>query len=494
KNSRDTNEGKITETIIHIKAKSHYNSENYSTAYTITNAHTDLLLLANSLNTQLDIYEKTAQKYIIAAANDSKDLANTLIQQLIEDITALHTFFNPSNFSFRNSIEYVEKRLLNYFKKLYPYNIAAFVSENLSVESIIGKTYELFEKIFLPLILFKIKSQKVECPLSNYHYDCKKHCKNMWNFYLISSKEYSSDLPQKCIIDTIKDIKMNPHEYDKAPTGHIFSSLYRLRSTLWGSYIHSFSELFMYMKNISSAQAYCLFLRQNPHIARILEDLTLYNHPHTLYEFLTENMTATVSSEFFEVDKLFDRCTIDANDTFPDYLSDPEKNMSAFKKIQEALDTWIPSEKDSIFHQELGVVYSFEQLIYIEILELVKNRVIIRKCASPNCNNYFTSNSRKQKYCNDCSSSKNIYNKKYRESQRPVDHTYTVYINFFRQQKVETELLNKWKEKAKELLEKYKQNNMHDDVVSFTNELNIICDTFNLKYTGRSKYVATSKV
>ena len=80
------------------------------------------------------------------------------------------------------------------------------------------------------------------------------------------------------------------------------------------------------------------------------------------------------------------------------------------KRISEKEEITIVKKLDEIFHLKksqysfnmiLTEFYSFEQLVYLELMQLIENKYYISKCTDPNCNKYFISNRRIDQYCSE---------------------------------------------------------------------------------------------
>ena len=136
---------------------------------------------------------------------------------------------------------------------------------------------------------------------------------------------------------------------------------------------------------------------------------------------------------------------------------------------------------------EIHEFYRFEQLIYMELLDMIKNKFFIHECDNQKCRAYFASNNRHRKYCKVCSSKRQSSDDTYRNSLPTIAKTKTHYYNKYNYQirKLDSDRkisakkkLSEWSTAASKLLKKYKLEDRGDDVESFEKDL----ESLNFKF------------
>ncbi len=454
------------------------NSSSY--IYKIDEKHLSILHMLNILE-ELDNYEMAFQNYFNAANEGSENQAVTLVSELIEKIKILHPFFEEN---ITISTWYIKEKVSEYFKKGYDnyiYDIYMAQGKCATSKSIYEGLSDKFKRVLSPIFIFE-KRNPSEC------YGRKSSCQELWTRLQISMKKCEKEPLEKQTYDRINHIVKASSRIEKPKPVRFLKSLYSLRDTL-SDYAMVFSEILLNAKGLSPAQAYCLFLHQHPDIKDILDEQTMLMHPSKIFDLYTDNIYHPLENDFIMEYETFDQNTDGIYQKLCDLnvIKAQSDRKTQTELLQKELDILIPAVIK--IPLEIREFYYFEQLIYIELLDIVKEKIPIRKCHFAKCKNYFISKKENRRYCDSCTNTKSTYDKTYASAKSPIEQIKSAYYNFFRQ-KTQKEQFDEWKEKANYLLRQYIRDGKEHDKKSFIIELNQICDELNMKYTGNSKFIS----
>ncbi len=459
---------------------SHVNkrSSEYRKYYSIDTKHLILASFVKALEQYADKYESYFQSYCKQALSDDGNMEN-IPDAILSELHNLHPFFQMDE---QNKFLYIQRQLIRYYKDNFHYYVSKLVHKykgQFAGDALQTKVAEETENIF-GLLLNPIL--KRESPLP------QKKCRALWENFLYSEKNslkadlkednISSVIPYlvKCCISDMDSVK--PAE------GPILRDLLFLQKVL-SKYTFIFSDILVNVPNLTATQSYCLFLSRYEYaeISRILEDRKILSTPDDMYSLLTAESSRDGDMIIMDgSEDRFDRWTDYAYKDLCDliHIADAKQRKIQAGKIKASLDVHIPPDADNIFRYEIYEFYYFEQLIFMEILEMVKHRYFIRKCKNSCCSNYYITNRRNHAYCISCAGSRKAPDKKYRESLNPLEKVinqqyHHLYYSASTLPEDEKNLcmakLKKERAAARQLLKQYEAEGRFEDTEGFKNDL-----------------------
>lgn len=467
---------KVSNKNAHITSHPNHNLSNRIVYYTIDEKHFDLLNIIDILKNDLDLFETNFKKYVWSTFSNNTEQTDTLLQTLIANIKTLHPFFTKTPIE---SLFFLQNSLQNYFYRTYEFFIRKIVYEKrtssiseLSIDIIIDKLQKIHQRFHKPIINYA-KSENVEASIYSETY--------LWKTFFKATNITKTQLDAYINTSTVPT-----DNFSNLPKNLLLDSLFCFREVL-NDYVFDFSDIMLHSSKLSKAQIYCMFLTHSRFdvFQNMLSEHKIITSPNDIYSLLVPPFYRHEESGGIAIDDettLFDRDTKFAYEALCTLCS--KTNSSTYnyelKETLNSLNSFLPRNLDEIFNWEIHEFYKFEQLLYMEILEMVKDKYFVRTCSNSKCKAYFSSNNRLHKYCSKCASTRHAADQTYRESLTPIEirknqlyHQYYYQINKLdaTTRKIAKNNLKEWNKSVSVLLDKYISENRSNDVDSFINEL-----------------------
>ncbi|MBO5303275.1 MAG: hypothetical protein J6A92_04440 [Lachnospiraceae bacterium] len=474
--------------------------------YSYTNQHNTFLEMLPKITDGFAKLEDSLKKYYNYAQNESYDStsATNQLNTIYVHIKELHPFFTHSSIS----LSYIGHALFQYCSKTWEYRFYIYLRNNNILPPDLQKyrdndltklernayhnfrqqhknslhqafkkflSYEqaFLEKLFLPIyeLLFSDSANEF----------IQKKMQNFWLFY-------SKNIIPKNDTDTSFNIYFFKDEInrliEKYNSQYI---LFRLKTIadVFTDYFSVFSNLLSLYKDTKVVQQYALLLTNNPRFYRLIDTCKVYSPHQTMhkiakyyfmqyYKFETErnNCPSFVLSD--------DEIATFLTDNIYAYIKDCIDSSSPAKDyITKTLPKCYPTTLESYNGCQLIGFQDFEQLLAIELLDIIQENCLIKKC--PFCDCYFTTKSKKQKYCNEHKNQHKIHQNSYSdkkthsrsEYQQICDHYLTCFYKRARRDKSLQKNFNKLKYEAITLVN---QTKLSTSLETFTNKLNSLSE------------------
>lgn len=384
--------------------------------YVIDEKHSILTAFIGELNEHLNEYELDFQNYYqYASTCDGKD-ADRILSKIISALQKLHPFFEKDK---KNVSLYIQRQLIRHYGaelSLYIYELVRKHKDQPDAECLRAAVEKGAEDRFKHLLSPVLKW---EGTLSG------KECERLWGNFLASLETPFMDRTSEVIDKLIEKSKADSECIRPRNDAYILQDLFFLKNVLSG-YTFEFSDILINAPALTAAQSYCLFLSRNEylHIIDILEECKIMSKPDDIFWYLTADAGRENGKVIMDAEDIkFDGWTMDAYKKLYDLadIKEESKRKEQLAEIQSVLNKRIPVDADRVFHSEIYELYYFEQLIFMEILEMVKGKYFIRKCNYQGCDNYFASKRRNQVYCTNCAASRKAADKAYRDSQNSLE-------------------------------------------------------------------------
>lgn len=500
---------KNTDGTAHITSHPNSNKYNYIEYYSVDTEHIALTNIINNLKNNLSSYETIFKNYIKSVLHKDMYQASQLLSSLISDMQSLHPFFkNRPN----EILCFLQNSLQDYLQHTYTYyiqNIFYMLPNTYKNEYLPITVLEIFKRFY-----FNLHTLIIEYPIDENSINKQNSPDDLWLIFLDAINERfcsSTDSMKITIAEIANKLRYDEDEKktnnEKLTSTPIFYKLLHLRNVL-EQYTFIFSDILVQTSKLSRTQLYCLFMTHicseqyteyfdnsnlqkhlwHEHFTDYLEDQRIICSPNELYElFVPTTYRDDNNPKIILIDcetTLFDKKTNYAYETL--YNLDASQEKEEYKKqlstALKSLNEFLPHNLDNIFNLEIHEFYYFEQLLFFEILEMVKDRYFIHKCKNSNCSYFFASQNRLRKYCKECASNRKASDKSYSESLAPIENIKKQYYakyyhhisksNLSDQNKAEAKRkLREWCNTTSVLVKRYLSENRGDDIDSFIQEL-----------------------
>lgn len=455
--------------------------------YTFDNRHTFFLQALPFITDKLPSFKSDLMEYYdcTSSPNYSLSAAKSHLLGLFDFLSSMHPFFRKSNTAYI----YIRTLLYKYFINSTNYRFVNHIRSSIPEESIFDEAHlRIFKKSFLPLehnIFIKLF-----IPLYTFLYPAKNKqqldslVERFWEDHYIPD---SNRCTEWFIKTFSKKVSEKPSE---EPSRHFFENF-----SINDFFPHSitlrlekianiFSEYFFLSANIQSLspqcsvfQEYALLLTNHPYIKQMLEECTFYSTYQSLDMIIQFHLAA--SNPQVSYIALDDSITGSATDEL--YKQIKELLPSHNSEIFSALNSYYPPKLEKYKNVEITEVHSFEHLFIFELLDIMKENTIIKRCPIPDCNSFFITTSKKQVYCNLHKGKRTSYTKSYTKKKlsTPYNTAYLRYYNCFSARITRNKQFKKnlyaWREEASDLLQK--SSDSHDSFDTFIQKLNKISMT-----------------
>jgi len=479
----------LKDPIGNARITSHPNPKNpnYMQYYVINEHHQYFINFMDNLSRNLETYEAHFKEYSIAALYKEPAQIDACLSILIDDMKTLHPFFTKQP---AEILYFLQRCIQNHFLRKYEFYLKRTIYElyNTCKNSLlIGRTLEqlqlVHKKLHTPIITYLTQT--------DYRHSLPSE-KDLWGDFIksINSSTYNltkhiQHLTQELATDSFeKEPSISLGDFT-IPNDTFLKSLLNLQMVI-DDYAYGFSSILLHNSKISRAQSYCLFLTHHHSniIESELQEQRVISEPTEIYKLFTSSIYHDPKNPSHilidDETTLFDQQTNFAYQKLYSLANATNTNEYSIENIQADLNTFLPQKMDDIFDMEIHEFYRFEQLIYMELLDLVKNKFFLCKCNRSNCTQFFVSKSRKRKYCKQCSSTRLGSDQTYRESISPLQTIKNRYYNKYYYQinklnsptkEYKMDQLFTWTKEVQKLINEYTITNRENDVESFEKEL-----------------------
>ena len=416
-----------------------YNSSGKTvTYYKTTEHHIKLLTMLENLPNKILQCEDNFQKYLANTFSGQTKQANSALKGLLKSLKKLHPFF----FHKQNSLYYILEKIKEYFIVTLDFHLTEdTIKENekkvkglfiLAINPITREINNITEEVLIPRSMDRI-----------------------WDDFchIVNSPTESPFIKKRSVLPNIADVK-------------ILQSLFDLENLL-KEYAFIFSRIIEpHSGHLSKGQFFSLFLT-SPGINTFLNELNNIQHfstPDALFQILLgtmeENFKSADDSQLGQLYQSLYQATYNVNE--PDILEQETQEFINRKKLitssiyidsdYNKLDTFtcnirkffrtqdkatssesygayfaflnkiIDPKCDKLFETDIYEVYTFEQLIYLELFHLIQSGLYIQKCTNPDCCKYFIPDNNRRKYCVLCRDKRPIVIQKYERKRKDRLH------------------------------------------------------------------------
>lgn len=463
------------------------NYPSYKVYYTIDQHHHVLSQFINNLKKYYEICEESFKSYFEAAISSEKSSSDKLIA-LKNNLKKLHPFFTYNDLLIR----YIQEQIMHYFQASLDYYIWETYAKKIKLppdNTIYTIIEEELKTLFFSLMKPTILSFSSVKKTSGSEKETENKLLKLWQEFCDYTKEFSFQEFIAIIKKTIQNITTNDF-YVTKPEIHPLNSLYKVHQMIT-SYT-DFSNLIINVPAITKAQALCLYLSRPESTSAIssLKEQKIISTLEEIYSILINDLKTELQGDITYInddDSLFENTNEDIYKILHEILENLDKNRvpQLQKELQDILNSLFSPNQDAIFEMEIHEFYYFEQLIYMEILEMIIDHYFILQCKRTDCHTYYISKDRKQKYCQDCSSKRSTADQTYRENRSKIEK---VRIKKYQQKYYHIKKLNgqndefaknslkEWCKQSHELVQKYKASHRENDTDNFIIDLNKLDD------------------
>ena len=454
-------------------------SKKTTTYYTISEDHRALLAMSKNFRSKIQKCEDDFRDFFSAIFTEDVTTADKICKKLTSALQDLHPFFSKKT----NTIRYLQEKIKHYFVNTI---------DSYLIDKDAKKNEKHVKTLFDTAIQLTLNNlpQPLEEPFSYTSLD------TLWDEFRCIARRppYDSPFIQVNTIPTAMPSKIN-----------VLQSLFDLESVL-KEYVLIFQSIVeQHPSKLSKGQLFCLFL-QSPGANNYLNELKKIHkifEPDILFQILVE----AIEEEYKRIDAetlkslyhaiLMERNeNIDANTLVQEttqFIGEKQRNdnlicidsefektnnfslnMGAFFHSQGGTNTINQPNKayltllnhvirprwDELFETDIYEVYTFEQLIYLELHHLLQSGSYIRECANPQCNERFITQTRQKKFCANCRQKHLGANRLYRDKnnsrfdkikKKMYHQCYDNFRNLTRKASLSDDLQN-WSRKATEYI------------------------------------------
>lgn len=480
-----------------------------------TDNHETFLQALSSFTKTFESLEATLKEYY-NYANSSEyktTAANAKVLSLCKSLKNVHPFFchqNTALLYIRSVLIYYHYRTLNYRFLMY---LEAHTSEQTPLPNFMhyrdseilsrseSETYDIEYDLHLNsikererdfFIYDQIFTKKLFDPIFQLlypHPNEKGRMKKSLNDLLTNYPKYFS-----------KGLRFNLFLYEDTRNSlkiEVASQriLWQLKiiNDVFSNYFSIFMDAFQSHIITNSFQQYALLLTNNARFYDMIDSCTFYSTHQSMHKIIKYHHNDIFSHEYSSHKNgaaSIIRYDNDLRSTLTDNLFDRIKdsldsNTSVQQQLSNELENYYPSKLDKYNGAEVIEFTNFEQLLALELLDIISQNVIIKKCKHCGC--YFITAAKKRKYCDVHKNNQKLYQhnyeKKSRSMQSSLQSTYQKYdICFYkrcqRKKISESNYLN-WKQSASALIQKYTSQNIPSD--NFIYDLDEVCKKHHLK-------------
>ncbi len=438
--------------------------------YAYDEHHNDFLKTISLFNDKFNDLETELKNYYTYASSSDYDFNKALehLKSIDKSLQKVHVFFNISDYS----LIYIRRSLYEYFCKMVERRFLYFFALKVNSGSVIDMHYledfrktdkKFFDNLFQPICHLLLKRNKENLPeLSLNH---------LWGYFqyishspnALNAKISENDLKKYCSFDYTKDICLNA---EKTPILYH----YKILAGVFIDYFSFFSNMQSYYPKTKTFHQYLLILSNNHLYTKLIDSCTFYSKYHSMHT-LIENHIVKTNPHYIRINS---QIAQDFTNDIYQYIQDHATDEEEKEGITQEILYFYPEEFEKKMDAEIIEFQFFEQLFAIELLDIISQNIIIKKC--PTCNEYFITNSKKQKRCEKHKGDPAGY-KTPKEKESSYMSTLHRYNECFRKRKrlnkITQKEYNAWKSDSDKLISEAESKNFSID--EFTDKLNSIC-------------------
>lgn len=394
--------------------------------YCYDEKHTEFLKFLPLITDKLDQQEKDLEEYYNNAASNNYNCttAQEQIAKISKQFSKMHVFLEK----YSNALIYIRRVLYEHFYERVEYRFINYLRNHVHEDCSINlqtlddfcvEDKKLFTNIFLPIIQLMEENKGINATCSEGSYRVSNQLNELWN-YLRYIRHCPNNLNEYAKIEKLdkygdKDYIENRINYFGK---YILNKpiLYKLKciSDTFTDYFSIFSQIQKYYSDIADFHPYALVLSNSNQISHIINSCTYYSAHQTMHKIIIECIkyigkeskpsALKVPRPSFLINCVPQGFT---NDIYRQIKDSIDADNNTKTKIVKELFTYYPKELEKYIGAELIEFKIFEQLLAIELLDIIKNRLIIKKCQY--CNKYFITGSQKQIYCDEHKNQHSVY-------------------------------------------------------------------------------------
>lgn len=465
--------------------------------YRYDEKHTEFLKSLSLITGILEQLEKDLEEYYNNAVSNSYDYitAQKQIAEITKQFSKMHIFLDKDS----NALLYIRRVLYEHFCERVEYRFVNYlqnhVHENYSInlqtlDNFREEDKKFFNKIFLPIIQLMEDNNGIKTTSSKRSYRISSQLDDLWNYFGYINhcpnnlNEYTKKIKELDKYLKIDDIENYIKYYGKYMLNKPI--LYKLRciSDTFTDYFSIFSQIQKYYPDIADFHPYALVLSNSSHqISQIMHSCTYYSAHQTIHKIIDEYIIRKGAEPIaLKVPRptVLINCVPEGitNHIYQQIKDSIDADNNTKTKIVQELFTYYPIELKKYIGAELIEFKLFEQLLAIELLDIIENKLIIKKC--PFCNTYFITDSKKQKYCDEHKNQHSVHQEVYKnkkDSESLYQFHFQKHEECLRKRKTRRKLSEndyiKWKDEASKMVSDAERNLISEK--EFLEKLNSIC-------------------
>lgn len=482
------------------------NNISYSKIYSFDKQHKDFLFMLPFLYNCNELECRLKKYYDFAMSSEySIEQAEKKVNSLLVSLKKIHPFFQHEYLALKflwNSVkDYLDKssehRFLQYF---FPLFSGAFTDFTKILES--GNRTQFANDVLKKYSDYVIQYSSifyndserpfvynVLTPIYRMLYPQKVDYYNKTGFekfIMPAFKKKYTESYSNFLTFMRQDMKQEIEDnYSKLP---MFFQLEAVKKIL-EEYFFIFSKLPQICNSVNVFQQYALLLTNSPTLSMNMKSCHFYSSHESLNMVIKYHLRKICTKTAIEYDDNLAR--VATNDLYRKIKNSPSMSMDK-DYISKTLENAYPGRIETYLNTEITELHNIKQLFILELLDIARENVIIKKC--PLCECYFITPSKKIMYCEQHRGKHDAHQTKYTNTNKQTEtgKMYTKYYNCLSQRihrmeqsddKGTFESANsnfrKWQNEASDLKERYDPST--SSLKEFKDALDKICVTYGFK-------------